>query len=132
MKTFVKTLALAALVAANSFNTSANNNDKQPAKAKGFVTSTYRVNDQMVVKLAIEKTKGSQATVTLKDAAGHTLFTEAMDNAEAMQRWQFNMRELKDGAYSLVISDGNNVETKTIWVISTIEDELLVRRVEVK
>jgi hypothetical protein len=131
MKTFIKTLALATLVAANSLNAEANN-DKQPAKAKHFATNAYKTTSYMTVNLAVEKVAGTDAHLKLTDSAHQVIFQANMDKAEAAHRWKLDLSELKDGAYRLEITDGSNTETKVVQVISEIVDEQLTRRIEIK
>jgi hypothetical protein len=114
MKTFVKTLALAALVAANSFNASAN--ETKPEAKKTFTVSTYQSVKDGSLHVAVDKALGSKIRIVLTDETGNLLFSQNLTKTDNGQRWKFDLNELKDGTYRLRITDGNNSEVKNFQI----------------
>jgi len=56
------------------------------------------------------------ASVYLRDAAGNALYTTRVDLGETPFRQNFDISQLGEGTYQLVISSGKSTVTKTIVV----------------
>ncbi|SOE19715.1 hypothetical protein SAMN06298216_0219 [Spirosomataceae bacterium TFI 002] len=110
MKKLFKTFALIALT---SFATFANDN-----AASNFEVGMYSINNSSKVRILLEKDKGTNLTISLKNEKGEVIFKEFVNQKSTSYNKYFNLSNLADGKYTFVIDNGSEkimkvVETET-------------------
>jgi hypothetical protein len=107
MKKLFKTFALIALTATATFA-----NENKENKASNFEVGMYSLNGTAKVRLLLEKEKGANLVVSLKNDKGEVLFKEFLGKNSTGYNKYFNLDELANGTYELVIDNGSEVITK--------------------
>jgi Secretion system C-terminal sorting domain len=114
MKNQIKPI-ITALLLGSALMTNANTLLANPT-IKPYAYSVYKIDGKAVIRLAINKLKGTTMNVTLKDANGEVLYREGINKKETNYRSQFNLESLKKGTYTLELSNGELVEIKKIEI----------------
>lgn len=85
-----------------------------PAKPtlKTYAFSMYKNDGKATINLFINKLKGSQVQITIKNANGDVLFTEKMYKNDTNYRTKFDLNALEKGVYNIELNDGANIEHK--------------------
>lgn len=134
MKKLTTTIAIALLgfttVAATPF-TETKKYKPTEATSTGFVTSTYLVKNSSIVKVFVEKAVGNSVTIKLIDSAGKTLTNQTVWKSETGGAFQFDLSNLPDNTYNLVITNGSKTEVKEIE-INTNQPTEVVREITIK
>jgi len=110
------TAALAALVSVSASAATINpttNPEKAPMKAvvyPGASANKLNVN--------VEKSAGSSASISVIDADGRALAVQHLPKKATTVQAKFDLSELADGDYKVVISDGTHKEVKSLSVKS--------------
>jgi hypothetical protein len=110
MKTRITSLLLA--VAASSFA----NPITEPAAS--FQSSVY-VSANRQIRVAVDKQNSHSVEVKLLDERGHLVVNRLIAKKQNQFRGRFDVNELPDGHYRLVITDGSAVETRQIDLTTT-------------
>jgi len=113
MKTLVSSflIALFATVSTVSF---ARIDDRAPRESKAaaaFKVGVYPSVESTKLNVLIAKEKGADISVQLRNEQGYILATQWVSRKETNCRLRFDLSELEDGKYQVVVSDG---ATKTV------------------
>jgi hypothetical protein len=114
MKNQIKTIAIALLLGITFYS----NADTLPAKPsiKTYAISMYKVNGESLYNLFINKIVGSNLKIMLKDANNETVYEKFIRKNETKFRTKLNLTEMEKGHYILEISDGKNMEKRSIEI----------------
>jgi hypothetical protein len=114
MKTLVTSLVIAATVALSSASFAQNKNTFSVSKEMKDVQ--FQVNSIMQGKIDVTvlKNKGESLSVKLTDTNGNTLAVKSLDKNDPTSRVRFNMNELPNGIYHVVVTEGAFKETKEV------------------
>jgi len=107
MKTLFASLLIAMSTAA--FADPATNS----AAPASFQSSVY-VSVSHDIRVAIDKEKSHVVQVKILNEEGRVLSSQSINKKTSQYRGSFNVNELPDGHYQLVITDGTAVETHAI------------------
>ncbi|GAA4467451.1 hypothetical protein GCM10023189_51140 [Nibrella saemangeumensis] len=121
MKIFIAS-ALFALVSVSSTVTAiAADDHSKPAKPKAtaaYQSSMYVVANTTKMAIAVDKEAGAAIYIKIMDEKGNVLTSQQLDKKDTNFRGRFDMSELKDGKYQVVITNGTD-ETKKEITLST-------------
>lgn len=113
MKTFVQSLLTALLLSTATFASPAL---AAPAKSAiaPVTTNSYKVAVFPSAKpsrlnVYVERTPGQKMVVSLKSADGTLLGSQLVGKKQGNFRFQFDLSDLKDGAYSVEVASGADV-----------------------
>lgn len=114
MKTLVTSLVIAATVALSSASFAQNQNTFSISKETKDVQ--FQVNSIMQGKIDVTvlKNKGESLSVKLTDTDGNTLAIKSLDKNDPTFRVRFNMNELPNGIYHVVVTEGAFKKTKEV------------------
>jgi hypothetical protein len=112
MKTFVKIFAFV-LVLGSSFAAFAN----EP-ETPSFAVGMYQDPKNLILNLMVENSGAREVTVKVYDEKGTLVFDERLGKKQAKYRMKFKMNEMANGTYKFVISDNNQIVTKTVTLQS--------------
>lgn len=112
MKTIFNTLLVALTLTAASFNT-VQADPNRPKKAAAFQTGIYTTTEGKL-QVAVQKEATSPVLVHLVNAKGEHVFSQRMSKRQEAIRLRLDMRDLPDGVYQLVISNGVETTTKEV------------------
>ena len=107
MKTLVASLLIAMSTA--SFADPATN----PTAPASFQSSVY-VSASHDIRVAVDKEKSHTVQVKILNEEGRVMANTSVGKKTSQYRASFNVNELPDGHYQLVITDGTAVETHAI------------------
>ena len=111
MKKLVKTFALLLFSVSISL--------ASPSKPKDFKVSMYNVQNTHSLKVFVEKKKGANLKVELKDQQGMTVMTKYVDKKSAKAAYSFDLTALESGKYYLEVSNKNEVYVKDLNLVKT-------------
>ncbi len=83
-------------------------------KRQTFATSLYRIKESMTMRLSIEKKFGDVVIVRLLDQDGRELHRESVSRRIAKYGCNFDFTKVEDGAYTIEIANGDEVQRKSI------------------
>ncbi len=81
---------------------------------KTFDTSLYRVQKTMTMRLSMEKDLGERVSIRLIDEDGKELHRESVGRRVEKYACNFDLSKVKDGAYTIEIANGGEVQRKSI------------------
>ncbi len=114
MKTFKTSaiaLAFALLTAASTL--------AQGTPSKTFDTSLYRVQQSMTMRLSVEKNLGERLSIRLINQDGKELYSELIGRRIQRYAYNFDLSKVTDGDYTIEITNGDEVQRKSIHLSST-------------
>ena len=85
-----------------------------PAKPSSFKIGMYNVKQTHVLKVFIEKEKGSQLKLEIKDEKGESLLVNYVSKKAIASRIYIDLNALKDGNYILEFSNKSEKFTKEL------------------
>ena len=115
MKALIKPLLVAAILVSSvaaSFAT-AKPITKPEKPATVYQSGMYTAADGRLVVM-LNKQAGSKVSVSVKNAAGTSLFTEYMPKRENKACLKFDLSQLQDGTYTVEITNGTDVTQRQV------------------
>ena len=125
MKTLFASALLALTIATSSTSFAADNKETAGTKST-YQSVVYPVINTTKIRVNISKEKSTRINVSLKNEAGETLAVERLGKGHESSAVRFDLNELEDGIYQVVISDGNTKQVKEIKLktnVPTVETE---------
>jgi hypothetical protein len=116
MKKLIKTLAL---VCATTLFTFAN----PLPQPKTFAVGMYNVANSLSLKVFVQKIKGDDLKLELKDSQGNTFLTAYSNKKSTKEGFLFDLQNLNAGNYTLVVSNGQETFEKTINLVTKVAVE---------
>ena len=117
MKTFISSVLVALAVSASTVTFANNDNTKTAAT---YQVGMYPSAETAKVNVMVAKEKGQALNVKLLDGNGAVLATHQLDKNDTTTRTRFDLSQLEDGNYKIVVGDGAskivkevNLQTKT-------------------
>ena len=114
MKRLISSLVIAAAVAMSSASFAQNNHTFGVSKETSDVNFEVKSIVEGKIDVTVMKNKGESLSIKLTDTNGNTLATKALDKNDPASRVRFNMNELPNGIYHVVITEGTFKETKEV------------------
>ena len=114
MKTLVKSLMLAAVLATVNVAAFAEEPVETAAKKKTFAVGMYQTVNTTKMNLMVEKSGANKVYVMLKNEKGEVLYSEMIGKKDAKYWRKFDMSELQDGNYVFEITSGNEKIVKEV------------------
>ncbi|MFN8352957.1 MAG: hypothetical protein U0Y10_00800 [Spirosomataceae bacterium] len=114
MKTLVKTLMLAAVVAASTVSAFAEEPTETTAKKKAFSVGMYQSVNTTKMNLIVEKSAADRVFVALKNDKDEVLYSETIAKKDAKYWRKFDLSDLQDGKYRFEISSGRDKVVKEV------------------
>lgn len=110
MKTFIKAIALTAILTASfAFNTFAD--DKESKKVNGFATGIF-VSKTGRIHVSVDKYTNANTVILLTDIKGNVIYREVVGKKIDKFRKAMNVSDLPLGSYTLEISSNGEKITK--------------------
>jgi 3-deoxy-D-manno-octulosonic-acid transferase len=116
MKKLFKTLAL---VCATTIFSLAN----PLPKPTTFAVGMYNVNNTLALKVFVQKAKGDKLKLELKDNKGVCFLTTYSSKKNVKEGFMFDLKNLNEGQYTLVISNDTETFEKVINLIKAVAVE---------
>lgn len=110
MKKLLKTLAL---VCATTVFTLAN----PLPQPKTFAVGMYNVANTLTLKVFVQKLKGDNLKLTLKDETGAVVQTAYSAKKSVKEGFVFDLENMNEGNYTLTVSNDTETFEKTINVV---------------
>lgn len=126
MKTLITSLACALALTSSVAFASDPTEDK---KAKPLQIGVFTTKEAKI-QLAVRKSAGQSAVITLRDAKKNVLHEEIMTKKSEKFDGRFDVSNLKDGDYTLEIVSGNEKIEKQVSIKSSKEEVALQRSVQ--
>jgi FlaG/FlaF family flagellin (archaellin) len=104
---------------------------KTEAVSTDFATSSYLVRNSSTIKVFVERAAGNAVSIRLIDTNGKALTNQTVWKSETSGAFQFDLSNLPDNTYSLVITNGSKTEVKQIE-INTNQPSEVVREISIK
>lgn len=114
MKTLISSLVIAAAVAMSSASFAQSNHTFSVSKETKDVNFEVKSIVEGKIDVTVMKNKGESLSIKLTDTNGNTLATKALDKNDPASRVRFNLNELPNGIYHVVITEGTFKETKEV------------------
>ncbi|MFC5409036.1 T9SS type A sorting domain-containing protein [Larkinella bovis] len=111
MKTFISSVLVALAVSASTVTFA--NADKEK-KAATYQVGMYPSAEAAKVNVMVAKEKGTALDVLLIDTNGTILATQRLGKNETTTRTRFDLSDLQDGSYKVVVSDGASKIVKEV------------------
>lgn len=86
----------------------------QAAQKTPFQVGMYRVQKSLTMNVMVEKKLGDRVEIQLIDEKGNVLFKNVMGKRLAKSGYKLDFSEIKDGNYSVVVSNGTQELVKEI------------------
>ncbi|MCE7066373.1 hypothetical protein [Dyadobacter sp. CY326] len=121
MKNMIKTLAAAAfgllLLTGNTFaNPIDSKAECKNNSCEKFKVGMYRVKNTVSMNLLMEKQKGERVVIRLMDTKGNMLHEEYVPKYLTKYGRKLNFDEIRDGVYTLEISNDSEKIVKSIYL----------------
>lgn len=116
MKTFLSSVLVALTVSASTVTFANNDNEKA---SSSYHVGLYPSIEAAKINVMVAKEKGTVLDVLLLDKQGVVLATHRLSKNETSTRTRFDMNELRDGVYTIVVSDGSSKVTKEVNLQTT-------------
>jgi hypothetical protein len=116
MKKLLKTFAM---VCASTIFTFAN----PLPKPKTFAVGMYNVNNTLALKVFVQKAKGHDLKLELKDDNGNCFLTTYSSKKNVKEGFMFDLKNLTEGQYTLVISNESETYEKAINLVKSVAVE---------
>ncbi|UFH56307.1 T9SS type A sorting domain-containing protein [Spirosoma sp. KNUC1025] len=120
MKTLIKSLFVAFSLSLVTFSVSvADNNNPigRPAGVASYKTGIYASLDGKL-NIALDKESTGAVDVYLKNSTGKVVYLRRIGKKAKTSRMRLDMSELSDGVYQLEITNGLEVVTHTVTLLS--------------
>jgi hypothetical protein len=119
MKTLLTSLFIAASFTATSFAaTQADTNPgRKPAQVAAYQSGMYTTAEGKL-NIALDKQTGGTVDVRLVNQAGKAVYDQQIGKHQTTVRLRLDLSELPDGAYQVVISNGKDVTTKAVTILT--------------
>ena len=137
MKTIAQTLLAALLLAAPALATAnaaaINRADEPTANATITTTNAFRMAvyagaKPMIINVVVEKQTAKSMTVRVVDHNGAILQEQTIGKQQGNFRYRFDLSELTDGTYSVVVTSGADKSSHPVTITTpTAERTLTVR-----
>ncbi|GAB3334469.1 hypothetical protein GCM10027299_42710 [Larkinella ripae] len=111
MKTFISSVLVALAVSASTVTFANSDNEKAAA---AYQVGMYPSAEAAKVNVTVAKEKGTSLDVLLLDGSGTVLATHHLNKSETTSRTRFDLSELQDGSYKVVVSDGSSKIVKEV------------------
>lgn len=131
MKKLTTTIAIALLAFTTVTATPFTGKEKKETVKADFASSSYLVKNTSTIKVFVEKTVNSTVNIKLRDLNGKILTNQTVWKAQTGGAFQFDLSNLPDNTYELVISNGSKTEVKQIKINTNTPTEV-VREVTIK
>ncbi|RAJ96050.1 putative secreted protein (Por secretion system target) [Larkinella arboricola] len=105
MKTFISSVLVALALSASTATFANSDNEK---KANSYHVGLYPSVQTAKVNVMVAKEKGTALDVLLLDGQGTVLATHRLAKNETSTRTRFDLNQLQDGTYTVVVSDGSS------------------------
>ena len=92
-----------------------------------FDTSLYRVQESMTLRLSLEKNVGERVSIRLIDQDGKELNRESVGRKVHKYACTFDLSKVSDGDYTVEITNGAEVQRKSVHLGSAEAVEFPVR-----
>ncbi len=93
--------------------------DCQQRKPHTFEVGMYRVKDSLKMRLLLEKKAGQRVTVRLINQRGQVLHEETLGKRQRKYGRSFDFSQIKDGRYTLEITNRDEVVKRSINLTTT-------------
>jgi hypothetical protein len=117
MKSFISSVLVALAVSASTATFANTDNEKA---ASTYQVGMYPSSEPTKLNVMVAKEKGTSLNVQLLDGRGIVLANHRLDKNDTSTRTRFDLSQLEDGNYKIVVSDGAskivkevNLQTKT-------------------
>jgi hypothetical protein len=94
--------------------TAATDTQAPAPKVLPFEVGMYRVQNTLTMNLMVAKKPGERVGVKLLDQQGKVLYEEVIGRKQRRYARKLNFAEIKDGNYSVVISNGTDEIVKAV------------------
>ena len=138
MKTIAQTLLTALLLAAPVLATTANaaainHADEPTANATITTNNTFRMAvyagaKPMLINVVVEKQTAKSMTIRVVDDNGATLQEHTIGKQQGNFRYRFDLSELTDGTYLVVVTSGADKSSHPITITTPIAERTLTVR----
>ena len=88
----------------------------RPTKLAHYQTGVYLAAQGTRLRVNVDKQLGGSVSVQLVDPAGKLYFEQTLTPLETVARFSLDITELADGEYRLKISNGLEMEIRTIRI----------------
>ena len=88
-------------------------------KPQSFQVSMYNVQNSHSLKVFVEKKKGDNLKVELKDKDGMSVLTRFIDKKSTKAAYCFDLEALDSGVYQLEITNNKEVYVKDLNLVKT-------------
>ncbi len=85
-----------------------------PEKSPIFDSSVYTSTMTKQLHVAVEKQEGSKVQIKLVNEKGDILAEEIVGKKKINYRARFELNQLQDGTYKLLITDGTTTQSRTL------------------
>lgn len=119
MKTLLTTLLVAASFTLTSFSTTQAETGptRKPTQVASYQSGMYTTAEGKL-NIALDKQTGGAIDVRLVNQEGKILYDQQIGKHKTTARLRLDLSELPDGAYQLVISNGRDVTTKAVTILT--------------
>ncbi len=93
--------------------------DYLPQKPHTFEVGIYRVKDSLKMRLLLEKKAGEKVMVRLLNSQGQVLHEEVVGKRQQKYGRNFDFSQIKDGRYTLEITNRDEVIKRSINLTTT-------------
>jgi hypothetical protein len=83
-------------------------------KCESFEVGMYRVKNTLSMRLMMEKIRGEKVQIRLVDKKGNVLHEEMIGKRTEKYSRKFDFSQIKDGSYTMEITNGDELITKEI------------------
>lgn len=125
----MKTLFASALIALTMTTAAFAADDKAEAAKSTFRSVVYPNVDAHKLNVNVEKTGNSRIYIKILDAKGNQLAVQALSKSTQKAQARFDVSELQDGTYRVVVTDGTNQIVKDIVLSTKTPSEAVVRTI---
>ncbi|GAB3341055.1 hypothetical protein GCM10027299_54990 [Larkinella ripae] len=126
MKTALASFFFALAISASSVSLAANTGDKAP-----FQSSVVAFPSTMKVDVVVENPNNANVTIRLVDHLGVVQASQKLNKHEKALRTRFDISELADGVYQVVVTDGASTQTQEINVKTQVPAPTTYRTVSI-
>ncbi|MBC3787914.1 T9SS type A sorting domain-containing protein [Spirosoma utsteinense] len=117
MKTLLTSLLIAASLTSFSATHAENGPARKPAQVASYQSGMYTTADGKL-NIALDKQAGGTVDVRLINQEGKVLYDQQVGKHQTTARLRLDLSELPDGAYKVVISNGKDVTTKAVTILT--------------
>ncbi|MFC5408526.1 hypothetical protein ACFPMF_04360 [Larkinella bovis] len=118
MKTLIASAFLGLTLGTATICPAADQNDIAETRPT-YQSVVYPVINSTKIRVNIAKEKTARVHVSLKNEAGETLASEQVGKGHASSAIRFDLSGLKDGVYTVEVSDGTTKQSKDVKIQTT-------------